>query len=224
MSNHPKVILEFLEKKTIFDDVRNFGKFEIYSSENELLEKNESIRTLGIHGLAQPFQQKEFENLLNQKRNLEKMIGSLLLDQRLVAGVGNIYKSESLFKANLHPVRPVKSLTSQEITTLGKSISEILNFALNCGGSTIENFQSPNGSEGKAQEWHQVYGRENKNCYTCNTFIRRLIQNTRSTFFCPTCQPLPDGLIVPEELYPVEKTKAKKKSSKSIKKKRSSKK
>ncbi len=216
LSAYPKVILEFTQGiKAIFDDIRNFGRFEIFKDEEELLRETESIRNLGINGLEKPFPQAKFEALLQLKRNHEKPIGALLLDQRVVAGVGNIYKSESLFKAKLHPIVPVSMLSVEEIKTLGQSISEILQLALESGGSTIDNFQSPYGSEGKAQEWHKVYGRENMECFVCKTIIQRIIQNTRSTFFCPTCQPLKDGLIIPTQAKkkPKEKKRANKKSS-----------
>lgn len=218
--NHPKVILDFSEgQKAIFDDVRNFGRFEIFHNEKELLEKTESVRKLGLDGLALPFPQNKFEQILKEKRNLEKTLGGFLLDQQYVAGVGNIYKSESLFRAKLHPILPIKLLTKSEIKDLGDSISYILQLALNSGGTTIDNFQSPYGTEGKAQEWHQVYGREGKPCFTCKTPIQRIIQNTRSTFFCPSCQPLPEGLTIPETLIPVKKVSSTKKKASKKKKK-----
>lgn len=216
LSSYPKVVLEFKEgQRAIFDDIRNFGRFEIFKSENDLLEQTESIRTLGVNGLETPFPQAKFKELLYMKRNQDKQIGSLLLDQRVVAGVGNIYKSESLFRAKIHPIIPVKLLSEKEIKILGKSISEILQLALASGGSTIDNFQSPFGSEGKAQEWHKVYGREGKECFLCKTKIQRIIQATRSTFFCPTCQPLKNGLVIPEANLP--KLKPKKVSKKAKK-------
>ena len=220
LSSYPKVVLEFKEgQRAIFDDIRNFGRFEIFKNEEDLLEQSESIRTLGINGLELPFPQMKFEEILQYKRNQDKQIGSLLLDQRVVAGVGNIYKSESLFRAKIHPILPVNMLSEKEIKALGQSISEILQLALASGGSTIDNFQLPYGSEGKAQEWHKVYGREGKECFLCKTKIQRIIQTTRSTFFCPTCQPLKNDLVIPEANIPKLKPKkvakrAKKKTTK----------
>ncbi len=216
LSNYPKVVLEFKEETmAIFDDIRNFGRFEIFTNELELLKQTESIRTLGVNGLAEPFPQKQFEELLSHKRNQNKQIGSLLLDQRVVAGVGNIYKSESLFRAKINPIIPVSDLTKEEIHKLGQSIGEILQLALASGGSTIDNFQSPYGTEGKAQEWHKVYGKDSKPCIICKTPIQRIIQNTRSTFYCPVCQPLRKGMIIPEINIP--KKVSKQKTSKSTK-------
>ena len=208
LSAYPKVVLEFVDgSRAVFDDIRNFGRFEIFKDEQDLLKQTESIRTLGINGLEIPFPQRQFGELLNLKRNQNKQIGSLLLDQRVVAGVGNIYKSESLFKAKIHPIIPVNNLSEKEIRELGQSISDILQLALASGGSTIDNFQSPYGSEGKAQEWHKVYSREGKACFICKTPIQRIIQNTRSTFFCPSCQPLRDNMVIPEANIPVKKPK-----------------
>lgn len=210
LSKYPKVVLEFTEgSRAIFDDIRNFGRFEIFKDEQDLLKQTESIRTLGVNGLAEPFPQEKFEELLHLPRNQNKQIGSLLLDQRVVAGVGNIYKSESLFRANIHPVLPVSELTGEEIKLLGQSISEILQMALASGGSTIENFQLPFGAEGKAQNWHRVYAQESKPCSVCKTPIERIIQNTRSTFFCPICQPLREGMSIPEVNIPKKKTQQK---------------
>ena len=226
LSNYPKVVLEFKEgKRAIFDDIRNFGRFEVFGNETDLLKQTESIRTLGVNGLEEPFPQEQFEELLKHKRNQNKQIGSLLLDQRVVAGVGNIYKSESLFRAKIHPITPVSELSRTEIKTLGQSIGEILQLALASGGSTIDNFQSPYGTEGKAQEWHKVYGREEKPCIICKIPIQRIIQNTRSTFFCPTCQPLKEGLTIPEANLPKpKKSTSKKKSSTKVKSKKQAKK
>lgn len=210
LSKYPKVVLEFSNQtRAIFDDIRNFGRFEIFKDEGDLLKQTESIRTLGVNGLAEPFPQKKFEELLQLPRNQNKQIGSLLLDQRVVAGVGNIYKSESLFKANIHPVIPVNELTREEIKKLGLSISEILQLALAYGGSTIDTFQLPFGAEGKAQNWHRVYGQDSKPCSVCKTPIERIIQNTRSTFFCPTCQPLREGMVIPEANIPKKNNKQK---------------
>ena len=170
LSSYPKVVLEFKEgQRAIFDDLRNFGRFEFFKNEEDLLVQSESIRSLGINGLELPFPQMNFEEILQYKRNQDKQIGSLLLVQRVVAGVGNIYKSESLFRAKIHPILPVNMLSEKEIKALGQSICEILQFALACGGSTIDNFQLPYGSEGKAQEWLKVYGREGKECFVCKS-------------------------------------------------------
>ncbi|MHA2362891.1 MAG: bifunctional DNA-formamidopyrimidine glycosylase/DNA-(apurinic or apyrimidinic site) lyase [Candidatus Hodarchaeales archaeon] len=188
-SKHAKIILEFENgKKAVFDDMRNFGRFQVYESEEALLKQVKSVRTLGIDGLADVFPQEEFETLLALPRNQNKPLGEILLDQRLVSGIGNIYKSEILFTSKLHPLVIVSSLSKKEQKQLGESISIILKRALNSGGSTIENYQAPSG-EGKAQQWHQVYAKTDLTCSNCQkTPVERLVQKQRSTFYCPKCQ------------------------------------
>lgn len=194
LPSHSKVVLDFASgTRAIFDDVRNFGRFVVYRSAEEMMTRCEALRKLGIDGLAVPFPQAEFEDLLAIPRNQTKTLGEVLLDQRLVAGVGNIYKSEALFRARLHPETIVSELGRQEMKSLGKAVSEVLCQALESGGSTISNFQSPTGVEGKAQEWHQVYAREDRPCLVCGTPVERLVQRDRSTFYCPTCQPRKKG-------------------------------
>lgn len=214
LSKYAKVVIEFEDNsRVIFDDMRNFGRFQVYKNEREMLDQVEALRTLGIDGLEKPFDLSGFENLLQVKRNQNKEIGGLLLDSRVVSGIGNIYKSESLFKAKINPLRVVNTLSKQEIISLGNSISEVLHLALSYGGSTINNFQKPFGDEGKAQEWHQVYNRAEKPCYVCESILIRIVQKNRSSFFCSTCQILPEGVKL-EDLEVKKKKKPKKKKIK----------
>jgi formamidopyrimidine-DNA glycosylase len=187
---HPKIIIEFENPPHIaFDDVRNFGQFRIFPSLDEALQYT-PIRTLGLDGLAQPFPLEDFLERLSFKRYENKPIGELLLNQRLVAGVGNIYKSESLFLARIHPQRKVKTLSQEEKTSLGKAISETLQKALVHGGSTFgtQPYSRPSGDEGEAQQWHNVYNRKGESCVICDSVIQRSTQKNRSTFFCTKCQ------------------------------------
>ena len=154
--------------------------------------KNSSpIRYLGIDGLASPFPMKKFLDRIESRHYKDKPIGEVLLNQRLVAGVGNIYKTESLFLARLNPLRTVRSLSRSEKNDLGYAIGETLQKALKDSGSTMD-FQPytlPAGGSGEAQLWHKVYRREGNPCSVCETKIERIIQNKRSTFYCPKCQP-----------------------------------
>ena len=187
-NRHPKVILTFENNfQAIFDDVRNFGRFQIYESEENMLQDNKPLLKLGIDGLAKLFPQQEFKKLLKLKRNQNKPLGEILLDSRFVPEIGNIYKSEILFHTHLHPYTLVEQLNSKEIDCLGQSTSLILQKALKSGGSTIKNFESPAG-KGEAQNWHQVYAKEGIPCLVCNTPIKKIVQKQRSTFFCPKCQ------------------------------------
>lgn len=186
---HPKVIIR-LDKPPhlIFDDIRNFGQFKVIQSYDEVM-KYPPIKSQGIDGLENPFPNKIFIELISDKRYQDKIIGELLLNQRLVAGVGNIYKAEALFHARIHPLRKVKTLTQTDKERLGSSISEVLQKALKDLGSSVDTrYILPSGSAGNAQLWHKVYARKAKPCVLCGTKIEKITQKDRSTFFCPKCQ------------------------------------
>ncbi|MFX0173062.1 MAG: Fpg/Nei family DNA glycosylase, partial [Candidatus Hodarchaeota archaeon] len=187
---HPKVIIEMDNPPhAIFDDIRNFGQYKIFLSFNDVKEYP-PIRSLGIDGLIEPFPIELFLEKLSLERYAEIEIGKVLINQRLVAGIGNIYKTESLFLAGIHPLRIVKSLSNTEKKKLGFSIVEILQKALNDKGSTFgtQPYSRPSGETGDAQRWHNVYGRKGESCIICGTTIERIVQKDRSTFFCPGCQ------------------------------------
>ena len=186
---HAKIIINFdkINKIAIFDDARNFGQFRIFDSYESVM-KYSPIKILGLDGLAIPFPLNEFEKKLKQNKYRDKEIGKVLLDQSLVAGIGNIYKSESLSLAKLSPLRIVQNLTFNEIEKLGLSVSEVLHKAVRSMGSSIQNYRTPYGEEGTAQNWHKVYGKEGEKCEECGSKIKRIIQNKRSTFYCEKCQ------------------------------------
>lgn len=186
---HPKVILKFekINDVAVFDDPRNFGQFRVFDSYSAVIDYP-PIKKLGPNGLEIPFPEKRFKTLLLQKKYEEKEIGQVLLDQRLLAGIGNIYKSESLALAKISPLRLVKNLSAEDIKILGQSISITLNKAVESMGSTIQSFRTPYGDEGSAQNWHKVYGRQGQKCKDCGTQIERILQNKRSTFYCKRCQ------------------------------------
>jgi len=113
----------------------------------------------------------------------------LLLDQALIAGLGNIYVCEALYRARISPQRPGASLTAPEITRLIPAITTVLSESIAAGGSTIRDYAQPNGELGYfAAQW-SVYGHEGDPCPACATPIARIAQGGRSSFWCPTCQP-----------------------------------
>jgi len=188
LTSHAKALIYFEKLPyAVFDDIRNFGQFRIFESYDEVLNYN-PIRKMGIDGLVKPFPMKEFLIRLNKPNYANREIGAVLVDQKLVAGVGNIYKSESLALARINPTRHVKTITKTERKKLGRAISETLWKAVDCNGSTLSTFQIPTGQEGSAQNWHNVYGKNGKLCHECGTEITRIVQNGRSTFFCAECQ------------------------------------
>jgi len=189
-ATHPKAIIVMNEPPhAIFDDVRNFGQFRFFNNYDEVI-KYRPIKTLGPDGLAEPFDMKEFVRRINKKNYSEKAIGEVLLNQSVVAGVGNIYKSESLYRSRIHPERKTGNLTSAEKKSLGKVIPEVLQKAVKSSGTTfgIQPFVTPEGDTGQAQDWLCVYAREGERCCSCEKKIERVVQEGRSTFYCPKCQ------------------------------------
>ncbi len=188
LPSHPKVLIEFdTLPSAVFSDMRNFGQFKMYEDYNSVLQ-HQPIRKMGIDGLLDTFPIDEFLLRIDKRNYANREIGSVLLDQKLVAGIGNIYKSESLALANINPTKLVSALTDKERSKLGYAISKTLHKAVEYMGSTFNSFRTPDGGEGSAQNWHQVYGKKGGKCSNCGSEIRRVVQDKRSTFYCPKCQ------------------------------------
>ncbi len=117
-----------------------------------------------------------------------RVIKTALLDQSIVAGVGNIYADEALFRARIHPETPANELSTSQVTALNKAIKQVLTRAINHRGSTLRDYVDAEGSAGGFQKLHQVYARANEPCVRCKTALQRLVLGGRSTHFCPKCQ------------------------------------
>jgi formamidopyrimidine-DNA glycosylase len=122
-------------------------------------------------------------------------IKALLLDQGVLRGVGNIYADESLWRAKIHPGRLGANLNKKQAETLRRVLQDILRKAIALRGSSISDFLDAEGEPGEYQRHHRAYGREGKNCYRCKARIRRAIVSGRSSYFCPKCQPAPQGFV-----------------------------
>jgi formamidopyrimidine-DNA glycosylase len=120
-------------------------------------------------------------------------IKAVLLDQKSLRGMGNIYADESLWRARIHPMRLASSLNAAEVARLHHSIRQVLRAAIKLGGSSISDFLDTEGKPGSYQIRHRVYGREGEKCFRCHTLIRRIIVAGRSSHFCPACQRPPRG-------------------------------
>ncbi len=117
-------------------------------------------------------------------------IKSLLLDQQRLAGVGNIYADEALFRAKIAPMRESGKLSAQDARTLATSIRAILSDAIQSGGSTIRDYVNGSGASGAFQQRHQVYGRAGEPCVRCNAVLKSTAIAQRTTVWCPACQPV----------------------------------
>ncbi len=165
-----------------FNDTRKFGIMYLCKS-NEVYNL-EMIKKLGID--VNKVTSNDYSILINKfKRN--KKIKELLLDQTILAGIGNIYADESLFDAKINPLTKGKDLSNEEIIRLIESSKKIINNAITLGGSSIHSF-SANGIDGKFQNELKVYDKENKPCINCSTPLHKIFINGRGTTFCPNCQ------------------------------------
>jgi formamidopyrimidine-DNA glycosylase len=115
-------------------------------------------------------------------------IKSALLDQRIIAGLGNIYVCEALFLSGIHPAAPARHVPLPHLERLAPAIKQVLEAAITAGGSSLRDHRQTDGKLGYFQKQFQVYGREKEACFTCGTPVRRMVQGGRSTFFCGECQ------------------------------------
>ena len=165
-----------------FIDPRRFGRMAYLAGENLATE----LRRFGAEPLL--VEKEEFSRRI---RGSAARIKSLLLDQRVLRGVGNIYADESLWTAKIHPARSGSSLKPDEAETLRKALQKILRHAIEKRGSSISDFVDGNGSAGEYQRYHKVYGRDRQKCFRCAAKIKWMVVAGRSTHFCPVCQRAP---------------------------------
>lgn len=161
-----------------FQDVRKFGK--IFLSYH--LPK---FPQLGVEPLSEEFTLHKFTKMLNLKA---VRIKNFLMDQSQIAGIGNIYASEALFRAGIHPLRVANSLSDREVRKLHRSIREVLQEAVERFGTTYSAYRTVTGETGQNQHFLNVYQRDGAPCPNCGAEIQKIIMNSRSTFYCGACQ------------------------------------
>jgi formamidopyrimidine-DNA glycosylase len=175
--------------RIIYSDPRRFGMMDIASREEG--EHHKLLRDIGIEPLGNGL---SAAYLVESFRSKKAPLKAALLDQRIIAGLGNIYVCEALYRARLSPKRKAGSLArkarSAGLDDLVRHVRDILNEAITAGGSTLQDYQSVDGVKGEFQQRFSVYDREAEPCQTpgCKSVIKRIVQSGRSTFFCPTCQ------------------------------------
>jgi formamidopyrimidine-DNA glycosylase len=164
-------------------DPRRFGLMDVY--EIAALESLPELQRLGCDPLSSSFDGgRLWPRLVQSRRELK----AFLLDQTKIAGVGNIYASEALFRARLHPARRCNTLTRREAAALARAIRGVLQTAIDHHGTSFSDFVDSDGEPGEHQDYLRVFQREGEKCRRCRTLIRRLRQSNRSTYFCPRCQ------------------------------------
>jgi formamidopyrimidine-DNA glycosylase len=165
-----------------YRDVRRFGTWLLL--EPGALEPYLAQR-LGVEPLERPFTPRTLAARLAGRRAPLKAV---LLDQRTVAGMGNIYADEALWRARLHPLRPAGSLDDDESRRLTRSVKEALRAGIRRRGATLRDYSRPDGARGRMQLEFKVYGREGEPCERCGLPIAKTRVAGRGTWFCPTCQ------------------------------------
>jgi formamidopyrimidine-DNA glycosylase len=168
-----------------FNDARRFGSVDWIAPGEE--PGHALLRDIGPEPLGEGFSAAQFADALAGRF---APIKAVLLDQRQVAGIGNIYACEALYMAAVHPARAAGDLTDAETSRLVNAVKAVLAAAIEAGGSTLRDHQQPNGELGYFQHRFQVYGRADEACPRCGAgaVIERLVQSGRSSFFCATCQ------------------------------------
>ncbi len=175
---------DFPDLELHFNDVRLFGNIWLVENAND-------IENLGVPGLqelgedALGISLHQFEEAVSSKRSIK----TILLDQKKIAGVGNIYADEALFSAHIHPATQGASLTPNQISTLWFTVKSVLKQGIKYRGSSTSDYTTTDGSKGSFQDHYRVYRKTGQKCVDCNSVIERIKLAGRSTHFCPSCQP-----------------------------------
>lgn len=170
-------------RQVFFTDPRKFGRARLLDA----IGLAALDQAHGIEPLSAPFTPAELARLLAGRN---RAIKPLLLDQTLIAGIGNIYADESLWRAQIHPLRMASSLTPDEIVALHAGILASLQAALANGGSTLRDYRDSYGRSGTNQDHFNVYDRAGEPCPRCGAAIERIVVGQRGTHYCPHCQSL----------------------------------
>ncbi len=164
--------------RLIFNDLRKFGWWKMV--------KNTKKIEQGFGPEALDLDMRTFRDLLKKRPNAR--IKQFLMDQKIIAGIGNIYSDEILFASRVHPLRPVKTLKEEEIKGICLNIKKILRKAIEYKGSSVESYLDAYGRKGSFVKYHKVYQKEGKKCPRCGSEIKRIKLGGRSARFCPKCQ------------------------------------
>ncbi len=178
-AKHTRAEIKFSDQtKLIFNDVRTFGKIEIFLKDQPV----KGIENLGVEPLSEEF---NFSYLKEKIKNRKAPIKNILLDQSVVAGLGNIYVCEILFRTGISPTREGRKLTGRQIKSIVAETKIVLEEALKNNGTTISDYRNVDDKSGEFQNFLRVYGKEKCNC---GSDITRIKQAGRSTYYCRQCQ------------------------------------
>lgn len=192
LPNKHSHIIFTLEKGTLYyNDTRMFG-YLLYHKDKQTFEIENHFSSLGAEPLTGDFTVRYFKEKLKEKKGHAKgrasKIKAILLDQKIVTGVGNIYADESLFESGIRPDRDPASLSPVEVARLHKAIVRILSRAVKVGGSSVATYRLLDDSRGNYAREHKVYGKSGKPCVNCKKPLEKTTIQTRTTIFCSRCQ------------------------------------
>ncbi|GIW26843.1 MAG: formamidopyrimidine-DNA glycosylase [Meiothermus sp.] len=183
---HTRVTLHLPHQTLYYTDPRRFGKWWVVEAGD--YREIDLLRRMGPEPLSDDFTLAHFQQALRTARKIKEV----LLSQEAVAGVGNIYADESLWLSRIHPERPAASLSSPEVRRLYKAIREVMERAVEAGGSTLSDasYRQPDGEPGYFQFQHNAYDRTGQPCKRkgCTGRIAKIVVGGRGTHFCPQCQ------------------------------------
>ena len=183
---HDRIIFDLSNnQKLIYNDIRKFGFIKFIQRVN--LNQNIHLKHLGPEPLSLKFNIDYFKNYIIGK---ERNIKNILMDQKFVSGLGNIYVNEILFFSGVAPTKKIKKITEIEIQKIIKFYKKIISKAIVLGGSSIKDFSSSSGKKGSFQQYFSVYGKKGENCpkLKCRGKIKKIVISNRSSFFCNKCQ------------------------------------
>ena len=183
--DHMRLIVENNNKHFIitYNDSRRFGYIDLFKKKE--LREHFLLSKIGVEPLGRGL---TIEYLQNNFKKRVINIKNALIDQKIIAGIGNIYASEILYKAKINPLRKVNSLSQNDLNSIITYTKIILKKSIDVGGTTIRDHMQPDGSLGYFTQKLQVYGKTNEKCKTCNSFIVKEVISNRSTFICKHCQ------------------------------------
>ncbi|KGA97844.1 5-hydroxymethyluracil DNA glycosylase [Alkalihalobacillus alcalophilus ATCC 27647 = CGMCC 1.3604] len=183
-TKHTHVIFHFEDGTELwYQDVRKFGTMHLFLKGEE--ETATPLLGLGVEPFSEQFQQNILRLAFEKTQRKVKVV---LLDQKAVVGLGNIYVDEALFRSGIHPERLASSITDEEIIILHQKIRETLQEAVDMGGSSVKSYVNGQGDMGMFQQRLDVYGRKSLPCNVCGTEILKTVVGGRGTHFCPSCQ------------------------------------
>jgi formamidopyrimidine-DNA glycosylase len=183
-AKHTHLVLALKDGRSLrFVDARRFGQIDVFERGHE--HEQPALAGLGPDALHDPV---DADLLLARAKRKDTSLKAFVLDQRVLAGVGNIYASEALWRARLRPTLRARRLSRAGARRLAAAIREVLEHALERGGTSLRDFVNADGAPGENADYLWVYGRAGEPCPRCRNAIRRTVHQGRATYYCPTCQ------------------------------------